>query len=69
MISNLGLAVEEALINAETKGKLEGKLEVARNMLLDNVQANTISNFTGLPLSEIEDLMKQVKHGREPVDH
>jgi hypothetical protein len=65
MISNLGLAVEEALINAETKGKLE----VARNMLLDNVQANTISNFTGLPLSEIEDLMKQVKHGREPVDH
>jgi hypothetical protein len=65
MISNLGLSVEEALINAETKGKLE----VARNMLLDNVQANTISNFTGLPLSEIEDLMKQVKHGREPVDH
>ncbi len=58
MISNLGLAVEEALRDAKT----EGKLEIARKMLLRNIDVNTISDFTGPSIDEIENLEKQVRH-------
>jgi hypothetical protein len=70
MVSNLGLALEDALRDAKTegerdgmlKGERDGMLKVARNMLLDDVAADKISKFTGLPLSEIEELQKQVQH-------
>lgn len=70
MVSNLGLAVQDALRDAETKGKAEGKaegekggmLKVARNMLLRSMDTSTISDVTGLPLAEIEELKKQIQH-------
>jgi predicted transposase/invertase (TIGR01784 family) len=36
------------------KGREEGKIEVAKAMLADNVGVNTIVKFTGLSVSEIE---------------
>ncbi|MDX5596135.1 MAG: hypothetical protein O7160_02105 [Wolbachia endosymbiont of Andrena labialis] len=37
-------------------GKEEGKIEVAKAMLANNVDVNTIVKFTGLSISEIEEL-------------
>ncbi|MDX5488301.1 MAG: transposase, partial [Wolbachia endosymbiont of Andrena praecox] len=34
----------------------EGKIEVAKAMLANNVDVNTIVKFTGLSISEIEEL-------------
>lgn len=62
LVSNLGLAVEDALRDAETDGILKGKLETARNMLLRNMDVGTVSDVTGLPLEKIEELKKQVQH-------
>ncbi|MPQ43622.1 Rpn family recombination-promoting nuclease/putative transposase [Clostridium tarantellae] len=44
-----------ALENSERKGKIEGKLEVAKN-LLDILDNETISLKTGLPIEDIEKL-------------
>ena len=38
------------------EGKLEGKLEVARNLLNQNVNKQTISTYTGLSISDINKL-------------
>ncbi|MGL9762449.1 MAG: Rpn family recombination-promoting nuclease/putative transposase, partial [Wolbachia sp.] len=38
------------------EGKIEGKIEVAKAMLANNVDVNTIVKFTGLSISEIEEL-------------
>jgi predicted transposase/invertase (TIGR01784 family) len=70
MVSNLGLALEDALRDAKTegerdgmlKGERQGMLKVARNMILRNMDVNAISDVTGLSLSEIEELKKQVQH-------
>ncbi|MGB9662576.1 MAG: hypothetical protein ACPL5F_11290 [Moorellaceae bacterium] len=66
MISNLELVLEEmqqeAWLKGLEKGKLEGKLEVARNLLLLHVDVDTISKATGLNLEEIESLRKQLEH-------
>ncbi|WP_419247365.1 Rpn family recombination-promoting nuclease/putative transposase [Wolbachia endosymbiont of Rhagoletis indifferens] len=40
----------------KTEGKIEGKIEVAKTMLANNVDVNTIVKFTGLSISEIEEL-------------
>ncbi|GHM58645.1 MAG: hypothetical protein sGL2_07950 [Candidatus Mesenet longicola] len=40
------------------QGKIEGKIEVAKTMLANNVDAGTIVKFTGLSLDEIEKLLK-----------
>ncbi len=41
---------------AKEKGKIEGKIEVAKRMLADNIDVNTIVKFTGLSLDEVEEL-------------
>lgn len=38
------------------EGKLEGRLEAARNMLSDGLTPNAISKYTGLSLQEIKHL-------------
>ncbi|WP_395463524.1 Rpn family recombination-promoting nuclease/putative transposase [Wolbachia endosymbiont of Cantharis cryptica] len=48
----LDLATEEG----KKIGKKEGKIEVAKAMLANNVDVNTIVKFTGLSISEIEEL-------------
>ncbi|WP_231967972.1 hypothetical protein [Thermanaeromonas toyohensis] len=74
MISNLELVLEEmqreAWLKGLEKGKLEGelegerkaKLQVAKNLLLLNVDVDTIAKATGFSLEEIEDLRKQTEH-------
>ncbi|WP_353277788.1 hypothetical protein [Wolbachia endosymbiont (group A) of Agelastica alni] len=40
------------------EGKIEGKIEVAKTMLANNVDVDTIVKFTGLSISEIKELQK-----------
>ncbi|WP_264705319.1 Rpn family recombination-promoting nuclease/putative transposase [Wolbachia endosymbiont (group A) of Gymnosoma rotundatum] len=52
----LDLAEEKGIQKGIEKGKIEGKIEVAKAMLANNVDVNTIVKFTGLSISEIEEL-------------
>ncbi len=61
----MDLRKEEAILEyrldlATEKGKKidkeEGKIEVAKAMLANNVDVNTIVKFTGLSMSEIKEL-------------
>ncbi|PRR71639.1 hypothetical protein MHFGQ_11820 [Moorella humiferrea] len=73
MIYNLELTLEEMQQQALLKGKMEGKLEgelegelkgkreVARNLLLLNVDIETIIKATGLAPEEINALKKQLE--------
>jgi predicted transposase/invertase (TIGR01784 family) len=38
------------------EGREEGKIEIAKAMLANNVDVNTIVKFTGLSISEIKEL-------------
>jgi len=42
---------------AETKGKVEGKVEDALNMLNDGLTVDKVCQYTGLPKSEVEKLV------------
>ena len=42
-----------------SKGKIEEKLEIAKNMLNQNMDFNLISNVTGLSIEEIESLVEK----------
>lgn len=44
------------------QGKIEGKLEVAKNLLLLNIDINTIIKATGLTPEEINTLRRQLEH-------
>ncbi|MCG0279064.1 MAG: transposase, partial [Thermanaeromonas sp.] len=54
----------EGRLEGRLEGKLEGerkaKLQVAKNLLLLNVDIDTIAKATGLSLEEIESLKKQL---------
>ncbi|WP_353284232.1 Rpn family recombination-promoting nuclease/putative transposase [Wolbachia endosymbiont (group A) of Lasioglossum fulvicorne] len=57
----MDLRKEEAILEyrldlAEEKGIQKGKIEVAKAMLANNVDVNTIVKFTSLSISEIEEL-------------
>ncbi|WP_353275044.1 Rpn family recombination-promoting nuclease/putative transposase [Wolbachia endosymbiont (group A) of Ennomos erosarius] len=47
---------ERGIKIGKEEGKIEGKIEVAKAMLANNVDVNTIVKFTGLSISEIEEL-------------
>lgn len=53
-ISRVSGAKEEGL----NQGRMEGKLETARNLLGLKMDVETISKATGLPVSQIEDMQK-----------
>ena len=53
-----------------SKGRMEGKIErnieIAKNMLNQNMDVNLISNVTGLSIEEIEGLVEKKKvYGRK----
>ncbi|MGX9892558.1 Rpn family recombination-promoting nuclease/putative transposase [Wolbachia endosymbiont (group B) of Eucosma cana] len=48
----------QKLDDAREEGKIEGKIEVAKAMLANNVDIDTIVKFTGLSISEIKELRK-----------
>ncbi|WP_071522036.1 hypothetical protein [Neomoorella thermoacetica] len=66
MIYNLELTLEEMQQQALLKGKLEGKLEaqqeIAKNLLLLNVDIDTIIKATGLSPEEINTLCRQLEN-------
>ena len=47
---------EEGLKEGLDKGLKEGKIEMAKNMLKDNVDINIISKYSGLSIDEIKNL-------------
>ena len=54
------LAIMDAKNEGESVGKKEGikegKIEIAKNMLLKNIDINTISDCTGLTIKEIKEI-------------
>jgi len=38
----------------KTEGKAEGKAEIAAFMLQDGVPIETVSNYTGIPIAELQ---------------
>ena len=44
-------------IEGEKKGKMERNIEIAKNMLKDNVDINIISKYSGLSIEEIKNLL------------
>lgn len=49
-------------MNRNLEGIEEGKIEVAKAMLADNVDTNTIVKFTGLSISEIERIARSSRN-------
>ena len=43
------------------EGKAEGKIEIAKSSLLENIDINTISRITGLSVTEIEKLKAEIE--------
>ena len=52
---------DAALQKAHEKGQIEGKREIAINMLRDNEPLDKISRFTGLPQDEIAKLKNEIE--------
>lgn len=52
-MSGLGAAVRQ---EARQEGRQEEKIEIARNMLKDNLPISTIIKYTGLSKEEVEKL-------------
>jgi predicted transposase/invertase (TIGR01784 family) len=48
--------IKNSLDTAKEEGKIEGKIEVAKNLLRNNVSIEIIINSTGLTKEEIENL-------------
>ena len=49
-------AQEEGKIEGKIEGKKEEKIEIAKNMLAENIDIETITKVTGLTKEEIEEL-------------
>ena len=58
--------LEDMRLTGLHEGKIKEKLEIAKNMLNQNMNANLISNVTGLSIEEIESLVEKKKvYGRK----
>ena len=56
---------EQGIAIGEKRGRSEAKLEDARNMLMENLSAETVARCTGLSLETVQQLAEQLK--TEPV--
>ncbi len=56
---------EQGIAIGEERGRSEAKLEDARNMLMENLPAETVARCTGLSLETVQQLAEQLK--TEPV--
>nr|WP_162164759.1 hypothetical protein [Desulfofundulus thermocisternus] len=68
VIINPEMTLDEVREQAIKEGKLKGKMEVAKNMLLLDLDIDTIVRATGLRFNDIEFLKKQLKL-REKAAH
>ena len=63
-----GAKTEWLLEDMRLTGMHEEKLEIAKNMLNQNMDVNLISNVTGLSIEEIEGLVEKKKvYGRRKL--
>ena len=57
--------LEDMRLTGRNEGRMEGKternMEIAKNMLNQNMDVNLISNVTGLSIEEIESLVEKKK--------
>ena len=57
--------LEDMRLTGRNEGRIEGKteekLEIAKNMLKQNMNIDLISNITGLSIEEIENLVEKKK--------
>ena len=57
--------LEDMRLTGRNEGRIEGKternIEIAKNMLNQNMDVNLISNVTGLSIEEIESLVEKKK--------
>ena len=60
MVSNLELTLDEMKKYAEEKGKLESKLEVARQALIEGAEVSFIARITGLDIKTIMELKDEM---------
>ncbi|WP_341823142.1 hypothetical protein [Wolbachia endosymbiont (group A) of Clivina fossor] len=58
-LSSLEEKLHEGIQIGHEKGKIEGKIEVAKNLLKAGVSVNLIAESTGLSIDEIEQLKKK----------
>ncbi len=56
MISNLSRTIEESLEARELKGRLESKLETAKNLIDAGMDEKFIAKMVGLSVEEIREL-------------
>ena len=54
--ASIEYAQNEGYRQGEAKGKVERNIEIAKNMLKENINIELISKVTGLSLEEIENL-------------
>ena len=52
--SEIGQAKKEG----KAEGKIEEKLEIAKSMLKDGINLETVMKYTGLSKKEVEELLK-----------
>ena len=51
--------LEDMRLTGRNEGKTERNIEIAKNMLNQNMNVNLISNVTGLSIEEIESLVEK----------
>jgi len=51
--------LEDMRLTGRNEGKTERNIEIAKNMLNQNMDVNLISNVTGLSIEEIEGLVEK----------
>ena len=59
--SGLSAAENRGIAIGEERGRSEAKLEDARNMLMENLPAETVARCTGLSLETVQQLNEQLK--------
>ena len=59
--SGISAAENRGIAIGEERGRSEAKLEDARNMLMENLPAETVARCTGLSLETVQQLNEQLK--------
>ena len=55
---------QNSLDTAKEEGKIEGKIEIAKNMINKGISINDVSDMTGLSKEQIEELIKITANGK-----
>lgn len=53
--------MEDGIRQGKEEGKLQAKIEAARNFLMEKLPEETIARCTGLPLETVQQLAEELK--------